>query len=358
MTTPPSIRPEDNLPSDVLPTRFDPGVAHPARVYAFWLGGKDHYPADRAAGQEVARLRPQVVAGARANRGFGYRVTGWAASGLGIRQFLDVGAGLPAPGPTHETAQKVSPACRVVYADNDPLVLAHGRALLTARPGAEPCAWVHGDVRDPGPLIERAGTVLDFTRPVAVLLLALLHFVADDEDPAGIVARFAAALAPGSLIAISHLTGDIAPEEIAAGAAAYNARVPVQVHPRSRDEVAALCGTLPIAYPGVLPVNHWMPSLRESPGPAVDLHAAVIRLPRPETAAPAAGLARAPGTRQERESAELARAAARFPGHEITGEHTGGGRVYVARARDLGTSPYLVMSHSLEKVCARLSPGA
>lgn len=352
MTTPPSMCPS----GDARPARFDPGIAHPARVYAFWLGGKDHYPADRAAGQEVARLRPQVVAAARANRGFGCRVTGYAASGLRIQQFLDVGAGLPAPGPTHETAQKVSRACRVVYADNDPLVLAHGRALMTARPGAGPCAWVDGDVRDPAALLERAGAVLDFTKPVAVLLLALLHFVSDEEDPAGIVGQFAAALAPGSLIAISHLTGDFAPAEIAAGTAAYNARVPVQVHPRSRDEVAALCGSVPIEYPGVVPVNHWMPSLRETLGPAVDLHAAVIRLPRPETAAPvAASLASATGTRQEREAAELARAAARFPGHEITGEHTGAGRVYVARARDLGTSPYLVMSHSLERVCARLS---
>lgn len=245
--------------------------------------------------------------------------SGWAVGGLGIRQFLDVGAGLPAPGPTHETAQNVNRACRVVYADNDPLVLAHGRALLTARPGAEPCAWVHGDVRDPDTLLGRAGAVLDFTKPVAVLLLALLHFVADEEDPAGIVGRFAAALAPGSLIAISHLTGDFAPEEIAAGAAACNARVPVQVHPRSRDEVTA-----------------------------------VIRLPRPETAAPAAALASTGATEEERESAELTRAAARFPDHEITREDTGAGRAYVARARDLGTSPYLVMTGSLERLCARL----
>jgi len=112
-----------------LPARFDPGVAHPARVYVFWLGGKDHYPADRAAGQEVARLRPEVVAAARANRAFGCRLTGYAAGGLGIRQFLDIGAGLPAPGPTHEAAQKISPACKVAYVDNDPLVLAHGRGL-------------------------------------------------------------------------------------------------------------------------------------------------------------------------------------------------------------------------------------
>jgi hypothetical protein len=169
------------------------------------------------------------------------------------------------------------------------------------------------------------------------------------------VGQFAAALAPGSLIAISHLTGDFAPDEVAAGTAAYNARVPVQVHPRSRDEVTALCGSLPIEYPGVVPVNHWMPSLRETLGPAVDLHAAVIRLPRPEAAAPAACLASAEGTAEEREAAALARAAARFPGHEITREHTGAGRAYVARARDLSTSPYLVMSHSLERLCVRLS---
>jgi hypothetical protein len=130
--------------------RFDPRVAHPARVYSYWLGGKDHYLADREAGDEVARLRPEVVAAARANRAFGQRVTRYAA-GLRIRQFLDIGAGLPAPGPTHEIAQKISPACRVVYADNDPLVLAHGRALLTALPGAEPCTYLNGDVRDPAP---------------------------------------------------------------------------------------------------------------------------------------------------------------------------------------------------------------
>jgi hypothetical protein len=113
---------------------FDPSVAHPARVYAFWLGGKDHYPADR----EAVRLRPEVLAGARANRAFGQPVTRYAAAGATIRQFLDIGAGLPAPGPTHQTAQEISPACRTLYADNDPLVTAHCRALLAAAPGAAP----------------------------------------------------------------------------------------------------------------------------------------------------------------------------------------------------------------------------
>jgi S-adenosyl methyltransferase len=350
--TGPGLSPPPESGSDHLPAPFDPRVPHPARVYAYWLGGKDHCPADRAAGQEVARLRPEVVAAARANRAFGYRVTGHAAAGLGIRQFLDIGAGLPAPGPTHETAQKISPACRVVYVDNDPLVLAHGRALLTARPGAQPCAWLHGDVRDPAAILEQAAGVLDFTRPVAVLLLALLHFVADDEDPAGIVAQFAAALAPGSLIAISHLTGDFAPQAITDSAAAYNARVPIQVHPRSRDQITALCGALPVPYPGVVPVNHWMPSLRESPGSAVDLHAAVIRLPRPEPLPGSTATARCAG-----EAAALEQVAARFPDHQITREMTGAGPAYVAQARNLTTSPYLVMTSTLVGLCARLDPG-
>src|SRR5215471_1896819 len=222
-------------PTDPLPPRFDPRVPHPARVYSFWLGGKDHYPADREAGQEVARLRPEVMVAARANRAFGQRVTGYAAAGLRIRQFLDIGAGLPAPGPTHEIAQKISPACRVVYADNDPLVLTHGRALMTARPGAQPCTYLHGDIRDPAAILEQTSTLLDYSRPVAVLLLAVLHFLADTDDPAGIIKQIAAALAPGSLIAISHLTADYAPKQVAEGTAAYNARVPIQVHPRTRD---------------------------------------------------------------------------------------------------------------------------
>jgi hypothetical protein len=334
---------------------FDPAVAHPARVYAYWLGGKDHYPADRAAGQEVARLRPEVIAAARANRAFGYRLTGHAAGSLAIRQFLDIGAGLPAPGPTHQTAQKISRSCKVAYVDNDPLVLAHGRALLTAQAGAEQCAWLHGDIRDPDTILEQAGDVLDFTRPVAVLMLAVLHFVSDAEDPAGIVARIAAALAPGSLIAISHLTGDYAPQAITDSARAYNSRVAIQVHPRTRDQTTALAGGLPIDYPGVVAVNHWMPSLRETPGPAVDLHAAVLRLPQPK---PVPGSSSEPANASRpgspAEAAALKQAAAQFPGHRITREHTGAGLAYAAQARDLATHPYTVMASSLEQLCARL----
>ena len=332
---------------------FDPRVAHPARVYSYWLGGKDHYLADREAGDEVARLRPQVVAAARANRAFGQRVTGYAAAALRIRQFLDIGAGLPAPGPTHEIAQKISPACRVVYADNDPVVLAHGRALLTARPGAEPCTYLHGDVRDPAALLEQASAVLDYSRPVAVLLLAVLHFLADTDDPGGIIKQLAAALAPGSLIAISHLTADYAPQAIADSAAAYNARVPVQVHPRTRDQLTAICGALPIQHPGVVPVNYWLPSLPESPGPAVDLNAAVLRLP-PPTRSTTRPLTRSQPSPQE-QAAELERVTARHPAHEITTDPTAGRLRYIARARRLSTHPYLVIASTLDELTTELS---
>jgi hypothetical protein len=166
---------------------------------------------------------------------------------------------------------------------------------------------------------------------VAVLPLAVLHFISDEADPAGIVARFAAELAPGSLIAISHLTGDFAPQEITDSAKVYNARVPMQVYPRSREQVTALCGDLRIEYPGVVPVNHWMPSLRETPGSALDLHAAVIRLPRPEPApGSVASQARSVPLGTAGEAAALEQAAARFPGHRILRENTGAGVAYLA----------------------------
>jgi len=201
--------------------------------------------------------------------------------------------------------------------------------------------------------------VLDFTRPVAVLLLALLHFVPDCEDPAGIVEELAGALAPGSLIAITHLTGGFAPQAITASVRAYNARVPVQVYPRSREQITALCKGLSIEHPGVVAVNHWWPSLRETLGPALDLHAAVIRIPRPQPApGSAAGQADIGQRDAAGEAAELEQAATRFPGHRILRENTGAGVAYVAQVRDLRNRPYAVMTSSLERLCARLDPAS
>src|SRR5579863_9773615 len=200
-------------------SRFDPEIPHPARIYNYWLGGKDHFPADRRAAEEVIRHRPEVVAGARANRAFLARAVRYLAAECGIRQFLDIGTGLPAPASTHEVAQQVAPDCAVVYADNDPLVLVYARALLTCRPPGR-CGYLDADLRDTGALMAQASRILDFTRPAAVLLLAILHFIPDGDDPAGIVATLARALAPGSYLAISHLTGDLAPGPVAAGVGA------------------------------------------------------------------------------------------------------------------------------------------
>jgi hypothetical protein len=259
--------------------RFDPSVAHPARVYAYWLGGKDYFPADRKAAEEVMRLRPQVVASARANRAFLGRVVHYLAADCGIRQLLDIGTGLPAPGSTHEIAQRAAPESRVVYCDNDQLVLTHARALLTSTAQGS-CGYVDADLREPQTILAQAAQMLDFTQPAAILLLAVVHFVADADDPAGIVGALASALAPGSYLVISHLTGDFAPEQVAAATAAYNAQVPVPVTARTHAQVTGLFGGLPLLAPGVVPVSEWRPEVGDPFGQPADLHGGVARINR------------------------------------------------------------------------------
>jgi S-adenosyl methyltransferase len=237
---------------------FDPLVPHPARVYGYWLGGKDHYQADREAAEEVIRCCPQVVVGARANREFLVRVVRYLAAECGIRQFVDIGPGLPAPGSTHEIAQALAPRSRIVYVDNDPLVLVHARALLTSTPQGS-CDYIEADLRDTATVIAGARQTLDFTRPVAVLLLAVLHFVPDAYSPAAIVAALSRQLAPGSYVAISHLTDDFAPGPVTAGVTAYNTLVPAAVIPRSHTQISALLGGLPLVPPGVVPLTEWRP---------------------------------------------------------------------------------------------------
>jgi hypothetical protein len=239
---------------------FIPDVPHPARVYSVWIGGKDHYSADRNVAEEVAACRPQVVAGARANRAFLARVVRYLAGPCGVRQFLDIGPGLPAPGATHAVAQAIAPESKIVYVDNDPVVLAHARALLTStRDGA--CEYVGADLRNPGTILREAARTLDFTRPTALILVAVLHFLLDADDPAGVVAALAAGLAPGSFVAISHLTCDFAPDQVLSGVAAYNAAVPAGITARSHARVTALFGGLPLVPPGVVPVAEWRPDV-------------------------------------------------------------------------------------------------
>ena len=273
----PSAWMSEFLPADPVP-RFDPSVAHPARVYAYWLGGKDHYPADRKVAEEVIRRRPHVVAGARANRAFLSRVVRYLAADCGIRQFIDIGTGLPAPKSTHEVAQAIAPESRVVYVDNDPLVLVHARALLTSTSQGA-CDYIDADLRDTATVAAQATTTLDFTAPAAVLLLAVLHFIPDTDDPAAIVANLASVLAPGSFVVISHLTADLAPSQVNAGVAAYNTWVPSGVIPRSHTQVSALFGGLPLVPPGVVPVGEWRPPIAGHCQPA-DMYGGLARIPR------------------------------------------------------------------------------
>ena len=214
-----------------------------------------------------------MVAGARANRQFLGRVVRYLAGKQGISQFLDIGTGLPAPDNTHEVAQALNPAARIVYADHDPLVLAHARALLGSTPDGT-CDYLGADLHDPAALLAGAARTLDFTRPAAILLLAVLHFLPDTDDPAGILATLAAGLAPGSFVAVSHLTSDFAPAAVTSGIAAYNEAVPGGITARSHAQFSALLGDLPLVPPGVVPVSEWRPDPGLIRQPA-DLYAAL-----------------------------------------------------------------------------------
>jgi hypothetical protein len=186
--------------------------------------------------------------------------------------------GLHAPSPTHEVAQRIAPTCRTVYVDNDLVVLTYARALLTGTaPGS--CDYLDSDVRDTAAILAGAARTLDLSQPAAILLLAVLHFVPDTDDPVAIVAALAGGLAPGSFIALSHLTADLAPEQVGAAATAYNALASAPVTPRTHSRVTGLFGGLPLLAPGVVPVSEWRPEVGAIPQPC-DLYAGVACLPR------------------------------------------------------------------------------
>ncbi len=237
---------------------FDTSVAHIARVYDYWLGGKDNYAADRAAGDQVMQAYPNIVYSVRANRAFLARVVRYLVDEAGIRQFLDIGTGIPTANNTHEVAQSVAPECRVVYVDNDPIVLSHARALLTSSPeGATD--YIEADLRDTEKTLAQARLTLDFSEPVAVMLLGILHLIPDQEDPRAIVAALTGTVPPGSFLTVSHPASDI---DAAAGAEAarrYNARAAESATFRSRAEVMGFFEGLDLVEPGVVRVPEWRP---------------------------------------------------------------------------------------------------
>ena len=239
------------------PPSFDTAMPHPARIYDYWLGGKDNYEADRKAAEEVIATQPSILATVRANRAFLRRAVQYLAEEAGIRQFLDIGTGLPTASNTHEVAQSIAPESRIVYVDNDPIVLAHARALLAgATEGAT--AYVQADAREPEKILREAAQTLDFSQPVAVMMLGLLHYIRDADSPRQIVSRLMAGVTPGSYLIISEATRDIDTHNVTQSAARFNAqRVAAQFTPRTRAEIARYFTGLDFVAPGLVPLPQW-----------------------------------------------------------------------------------------------------
>lgn len=247
------------VPEQPTEPKVDTSVAHNARVWNYWLGGKDNFAADRAVGDQIAAIFPQIVTIARADRAFLGRAVTTLAAGTGIRQFLDIGTGVPTADNTHQVAQRVAPACRIVYVDNDPLVLAHARALLTSRPeGAT--SYVNADVRDPGAIIAAAGDTLDLSEPVAVMLLGVLNFVSDDDTAVSIVRHVMDAVPAGSHLVLTHPTLELGDRAAAESLVAFwNENATPPLTPRSGPQIMTLLDGLRPLDPGLVPCGQWRP---------------------------------------------------------------------------------------------------
>lgn len=246
-----------------LPTKIDTSLAHEARVYDYWLGGRDNYPADRALGDTIATHIPAIRTMARANRAFLGRAVDYLTSEAGITQFLDIGTGLPTARNTHEVAQEVDPAARIVYVDKDPLVLAHARALMTStREGKT--AFIHADLHDPESILANPALAdtLDLDRPVAITLTMIMMYFRDSDDPHGIIARLLDTVPSGSSLTISHPTADFNPRATMEATEACE-RAGITMVPRTRAEIETLFAGTEIVEPGVVTLEDWHPELAE-----------------------------------------------------------------------------------------------
>ena len=235
---------------------FDPRVPSPARMWNFWLGGKDNFAADRDAGQRVLEVLPSMTAIARAARLFLADAVTQLAAGHGVRQFLDIGTGLPTADNTHDVAQRVAPEAKIVYVDYDPVVLTHAQALLTSSPEGK-TDYIQADLRDTATILADAARTLDFSRPIAVILIGILHFIPDADDPYQVVARLMAALPSGSYLVMAHAASDIDPKAAAETTALYNAMSSATITMRSREQVARFFDGLELVPPGLVPMAEW-----------------------------------------------------------------------------------------------------
>ena len=259
--SPPDPDPGDGSapPAHEVTLELDTSVAHVARVYDFWLGGKDNFAADRAAGQQAIQAYPDIVYSVRANRAFLARTVRYLAGEAGIRQFLDIGTGIPTANNTHEVAQDVAPGSNVVYVDNDPVVLTHARALLVSGQQGH-TSYIDADLRDTKRILAEAAQTLDFSRPVAIMLMAILQHIDEAEDPYAIVNSLLAAVPPGSYLAISHPAADIETEAMAQMAERLNKLMAEKVTFRNRSQVARFFDGLEPVEPGMVRVQEWRPA--------------------------------------------------------------------------------------------------
>src|SRR6266496_3914359 len=246
------------MSTDDIPSTIDTSVPHSARFWNYFLGGKDNYPVDRALGDQIAKMAPGLVDVARASREHIIRTVTYLAGEAGIRQFLDIGTGLPTANNTHEVAQRVAPESRIVYVDNDPLVLAHARALLTSSPeGATD--YVDANLRDPETILREAARTLDFTKPVALMLMGILGHVKEDEEARSIIKRLMDAMPSGSYLAQNDGT-NTSPEMVAAQDQ-YNQSAPLPYYVRSPEQIAGFYEGLELVPPGVVRVTDWRPEI-------------------------------------------------------------------------------------------------
>jgi hypothetical protein len=254
---------EDAVAPDQPVSEIDTTVSHSARIWNYWLGGKDNYAVDRLAGDKVAEMLPIIVVQARADRAFLGRAIRHLAAGQGIRQFLDIGTGLPTAENTHEVAQRIAPESRIVYVDNDPLVLVHARALLTSsREGS--CDYIDGDLRAPDQIVAETARILDFSKPVGLMLLGVLHHLPDSDEAYSIVRQLVAALAPGSFLTINHSTSAISGEAMEEAVRHWNQVGTPSMTLRTPEQISQFFDGLELLPPGVVSCSRW----RSEPGPA------------------------------------------------------------------------------------------
>jgi len=239
-------------------SRINTNVPHSARVWNYLLGGKDNFAADREAAEYAIKLMPELVLSARANRQFLGRAVRFLVTEGGIRQFLDVGTGLPTADNTHEVAQSAAPDARIVYVDNDPLVLVHARALLTSSPqGATD--YVEADVHDPQAILRAAATTLDFIRPTAIILSGIINFVMDDAEAQAVVDQFLGAVSSGSYLLISHPTTEVNGEAVKESMRQWNESGAAPIRARTPEQIRGFFSGLQILDPGVVTCTAWRP---------------------------------------------------------------------------------------------------